>query len=495
MNKKVIIIGAGIGGITTAIYLSRQGYKVVILEKNSFPGGRCASFEREGHRFDLGATLLMMPEVYRSIYGDFGTSLEEEMNLYRMDPVYSLRYANGTELRFTSDLAEMRSQLEKMEPGSYPSFLRYMDESYRSYLLAMKRIIDVNYYNIFDFINIPNLIMLARTRAFSNHYKRSARFFSSEELRIAFTFQNIYVGQNPYHASAIFAMLPFLELTEGVWYPEGGMNSVVESLVKIAIEHGVEFRYKAGVEKILAEHNRVTGVVLHQGEKEEADIVVSNADLPYVYNELLPESSYIRKLERMKYTCSALVYYWGMDKDFPELEQHNVFVSPDYKKNIEGVFRGDEQKYEPSFYLHSPVKSDLTAAPAGQASVSIIVPLDYLRRDKEYDWEKIRQENRRAVLTRLSEEGLPDFENHIKFESVYQPMTWKSVFNLSRGAIFGSLSHHLMQMGYFRPHNQHKRYKNLFFTGGSTHPGNGVPMALLSAKLTAAKIRKFFPFQ
>ena len=492
-KQKVIIIGAGIGGLTASIYLAQSGYDVVILEKNSYPGGRCASFEKDGHRFDLGATLLMMPEIYRRMYEDFGTSMEDELDLFRMDPVYSLRYANGKELLFTSDLAEMQSQLEKFEKGCYPGFLGYMKESYNSYLLSMKRIIDVNYYSIFDFVNIRNLIMLHKTKAFCNHYRRSVNYFKSEELRIAFTFQNIYVGQNPYHASAIFAMLPFLELTEGVWYPRGGMHAIVESLVSIAKSYGVEFSCKSEISSIEVTGNRVSGIRSQDGQVEEADLVVSNADLPYVYNELLPESRYVKKLNKLKYTCSALVFYWGMDRDFPGIKQHNVFVSKDYRKNIEGVFNGDEVRYEPSFYLHSPVKSDPTAAPDGQASVSIIIPLDYLRQGKEYDWDKIRDENRKAVFKRLEKEGIKDFEKHIKFESAYLPVTWKNVFNLSRGAVFGSLSHDLMQMGYFRPHNQHKKYKNLFFTGGSTHPGNGVPMAILSGKLTAEKVKKLYP--
>ena len=491
-KQKVIIIGAGVGGIATAIYLAQKGYEVSIFEKNTFAGGRCSSLIKDGHRFDIGATLLMMPEVYKRMYNDFGKKMEEELELFRMDPIYRIKYHNDKEVLFSSDLAKLQQQFEEIEKGSYQQFLAYMNESYKSYELSMKSVIDRNYYSIFEFFNIKNLLLLKKTKAFNNHYKRASKFFKSEELRIAFTFQNIYVGQNPFEASAIFAMLPFLELTDGVWFPKGGMKQVVDSLLKIAREHDVEIHYKADVKSIETANKKASGIILKDGSFHTANIVIANADLPYVYQELLPESSYIKKLNKLKYTCSALVFHWGINTNIQGVEQHNVFVSGDYKANIEGVFKGKNEKYEPSFYLHSPVKTDITAAPEGQDSISVIVPVDNIHEGVDYNWDEIRSFSRKSVFDRLAKEGIPDFEKHIKFEKVYTPVSWESVYNLSRGAIFGSLSHDIMQMGYFRPHNQHANYKNLFFVGGSTHPGNGVPMVLISARLTAEKVMKNF---
>ncbi len=489
-KEKVIIIGAGTGGIATAIYLAQKGYKVSVFEKNTFAGGRCSNLLKDGHRFDIGATLLMMPEVYRRMYKDFGKKMEEELELFRMDPVYKIKYHNDKELLFSSDLARLQDQFERIEKGSYSKFLDYMSESYKSYEISMKGIIDRNFYNAFQFINLKNLLLMKKTKAFSNHYKRVGKFFKSEELKIAFTFQNIYIGQNPFEASAIFAMLPFLELTDGVWFPKGGMQQVVNNLLKIAGEYGVEFHYKADVKAIEIANRKASGIVLNDESFHPANIVIANADLPYVYNELLPESTYMKKLNKLKYTCSAIVFHWGMDKNIPGLEQHNVFISGDYKTNIEGVFKGKNEKYQPSFYLHSPVKTDITAAPKGQDSVSVIVPVDNMHEGIDYSWDEIKSFSRKSVFDRLAKDGIPDFEKHIKFEKVYTPLSWKSVFNLSRGAIFGSLSHDIFQMGYFRPHNQHASYKNLFFVGGSTHPGNGVPMSLISARLTSEKVMK-----
>ena len=528
--KTVAIIGAGVAGLAASIYLSRKGFRVTIFEKNNFQGGRCASFSKDGHRFDIGATLLMMPQVYERMYADFGKDMYKELDLVRMDPVYRLKYPDDTELLFSSDLMKMQQQLEAIEPGSYGKFLEYMDVSFKAYKVSMKTIIDRNYEHIFQFINPVSLYRLYRLNAFGNHYRTAARYFQNENLRTAFTFQNIYVGQNPFQAMAIFSMLPFMELTDGVFFPRGGMNRVSESLEKIALENGVEIRYKAEVKRIVAgdqsphpgpppkrgrELKRVTGIMLSDGTFYKADVVLANADLPYVYDELLPPSGAARRIGKLGYTCSAVVFHWGMDTVLPGLEQHNVYVSDNYRENIEAVFQGNGVATEPSFYIHSAARGDLSAAPNGEDSVSVIVPVGHLgqggreeekrrqgeegenggkRRQGEWenggfmDWEKVKDDARRSVLDRLAKEGIADVEKHIKFEKVYLPMTWQNMFNLSKGATFGSLNHNLMQMGYFRPHNRHAKYKNLYFAGGSTHPGNGVPLALISARLTAEKI-------
>jgi phytoene desaturase len=489
-RKDAIIIGAGVGGLATAIYLSRQGFEVTIYEKNSFAGGRCGQMIYNGHRFDIGATLLMMPEIYKSIYNDFGKNLTEEIELIRMEPVYNIKFHNNRELYFSSDLTKMKDQLETFELGSFSRFLSFMRESYHIYELSMKNIILKNYYNAFDFFNLQNMILLARVNAFRNHYRHTCRYFRSEMLRAAFTFQNIYVGQDPFEAPAVFAILPFQEITDGVWFPKGGMYRIVENLVSIAKENGVKIEYKSLVKKIEVVNDRVQGIHLSDESFHQAGIVIANADLPYVYNELLPYRREVRRINRMQYTCSAIVFHWGMNTTFPQLEQHTVFVSENYREGIRLIFTKNNTSNDPCFYVHSPVKSDHTAAPAGQDSITAIVPVMHLDETSDTDDEKLKILVKQAILDRLRKEGLVDFQSHIKFERCYTQHTWKHVYNLRHGAVFGSLSHNIFQMGYLRPHNQHRRYRNLYFVGGGTHPGNGVPMALISAKLTSEKINK-----
>lgn len=491
-KKEAIIIGAGIGGITTAIYLSRQDFKVTIFEKNAFPGGRCGHIIQDGHRFDIGATLLMMPQTYKNIFTELGRNLTDELDLIRMDPIYKIKFRGGKDLLFTSDLARMKDQLEAIEPGSFRKFLSYMSESYRTYKLSMGNIIERNYYSPFDFFNLKNLFILARIHAFKNHYRHTRRYFNNEILQAAFTFQNIYVGQDPFNAPAVFAILPFQELTDGVWFPKGGMNRIVESLTRMASEEGVKIEYNSPVKEIKIKNKRVTGVTLTNGKYYMADTVISNADLPYIYNEVLPESRFIRKLNRLHYTCSAIVFHWGMDKSFPELEQHTIFVSKNYREGVKAIFNKNASYSDPCFYIHSPVKSDLSAAPAGQDSITAIIPVPPLDKSNGINIEKMKTLIKQAVIARLEAEGLKYWERHIKFERCYTQHNWKNMLNVSHGAMFGSLDHNIFQMGYFRPHNQHRRYKNMFFVGGSTHPGNGVPMVLISAKLTAEKVIRHF---
>ncbi len=487
-KKEVIIIGAGIGGIATSIYLAQKGYSVRIFEKNKFAGGRCGAMTIEGHRFDTGATLLMMREVYETTYKNFGKKLDEELELYRMDPIYRIYFPDGNDLMFTSDLARMREQLESFEPGSFEQFIKYMGVGMKAYRIGMKHIINRNYSHFLQFFNLQNLYVLHQVKALKNHYRYTGKFFRHPLLRAAFTFQNIYVGQNPYKASAVFSMLPFLELTEGVWFPKGGMSQVTKNLLDIAIAEGVKIDYNAPVMEIKLNGKLAEGVIMEDGNYHKADIIVNNADLPYAYSVLIDDHRMRRKMKGMKYACSAIVFHWAMDKTFEQLEQHNVFVAKNLKQGLRAIFEGGEMPDDFSFYIHSPGKTDKTVAPEGQDSVSVIVPVANMDLHTYEDMEGLKSKLKQIIFERLKKEGIPDFESHIIFENIFTQQSWKDIFNLYHGATFGSLSHNLFQMGYMRPHNQHRKYKNLFFVGGSTHPGNGAPMALISARLTSEKI-------
>ncbi len=492
MGKRleVIIIGAGIGGITAGIFLSRKGYNVTIFEKNATPGGRCGNFVMNGHRFDIGATLLMMPDVFEKTYAAFGRNFTEELKLYRMEPVYKVKFHNGEELYFSSDLAGLQRQFESLEPGSYDKFLKLTYKGYRAYKESLKHLIEHNFYSIFDYSIIKNILLLIKSKAYINHYKYISRQFKNELLRVILTFQNMYLGQNPFKASAIFTLIPAMELTEGVWFPEGGMQRITENLSSIASQNNVKFCLNSPVKKIKVNINKSEGVILEDDSFHNADIIISNADLPYSYNNLLPETRKAERFNKLNFTCSAFVFHWAIDTVYPQLEQHTVFVSEFFEETFHTIFSEKSLPEEPVFYIHSPVKSDKSAAPEKQDSITAIVPVGHIDSTKEQEWTLLKSQARKAVFQRLSKEGINDFEKHIKFEVCYTPQTWKTIFNLSAGATFGSLSHNIMQMGYLRPHNRHKVYKNLYFAGGCTHPGNGVPLALMSGKLTAERIIK-----
>ena len=488
-RKKIIVIGSGIGGITTAAYLAREGHQVRIFEKNSYPGGRSGTYVKDGHRFDIGATFLMMPGIYEEAFTRLGTDMWKELNLHRMDPVYNVKFPNDKEIQFTSDLARMQSQLEHIEPGSYGRFLKLMNTGYRIYERAMP-LINRNYFSLLDPSLIKYPFLLYRYKGFHNHYRLVSRYFKSGELRAFFTFQNLYMGQNPFGASGMYLFLPFMELADGVYFPEGGMHRVAERILEIAGEHGAQLQLDAPVAGIQTEKNRVRGIVLEDGSFHEGDAVVSNADVPFVYKHLLPESRKAASLQKLNYSCSAVVFHWGMKKAYPGMTQHTVYVADRHRESCRTIFRDHDFAEAPSIYVHSPVRSDPSAAPAGQDSITAIIHTGNLSGGKPFEWEKVKQIARDSIINRFEKEGLTDFRSNIKFELAFTPDMWESVFNLTHGGTFGSVGHNIMQMGFMRPANHHKKYRNLFFVGGSTLPGSGMPLALISARLATERVER-----
>ena len=234
----------------------------------------------------------------------------------------------------------------------------------------------------------------------------------------------------------------------------------------------------------------IRSAITEDGREFVADIFVGNADLPYIYKELLPKNEESKKLEDKLYTCSTIMFYWGVDKEYPQIAHHNVFLGGDYKASFDQIFKEHTLPDVPSFYVHAPARTDKAAAPKGQETLYVLVPVGHLDVRSEQDWESLVNRARQTVFTRLAKEmGAEDLREHIKFEIVYQPGVWKERFNLAKGAAFG-LSHNFWQVGYLRPQNRHKHYKNLFFAGASTHPGTGLPIVLLSARLTTERILK-----
>jgi len=483
-----LVIGAGIGGIATSIFLAKKGYRVDVYEKNDSPGGRCGQIIRDGHRFDLGATMMLMPDVYRDVFSSLGLTLEKDLNVRPLDDIYSVWFDDGTRLDFTTDRKRMEEQLEKIEPGSFASAEKYVTTGFSLYKTAFEKLIGRNFTRFFDFFNLSNALLLVRLKTYIPHSRYTARFFRSKHLQMAYTFQNIYVGQSPFTSPALFSMIPSAELTEGSMFPVGGMHSVVKKLIETAEEHGVRFHFSKPAVRISTEGRRAAGVVFSDGKEAKADVIVANADLPYVYRKLLPPGFKSRRLERMKYSCSALVIHWGLDKQYPQLGHHSTFLSDDFRNGLDSIFRDKSMGDDPCFYIHAPVRTDPSAAPAGCDTFSVAVGVGHLDKKKPQDWDHLTDIARRAVIRKLKNIGINDIEDHIKFEITVPPAEWEEELNISRGSVFGSLAHNILQMGYFRPHNRDQHYRNLYFTGGSTHPGNGIPMVLLSARLVSERI-------
>ncbi len=485
----VLIIGAGIGGIAAAARLARLGYRVTVLEKGPRPGGRVAVLEKGGFRFDMGPTLFLMPRIWAETYEALGERMEDHLNLVRLNPTYRVHFHDGTTLDLQADVGLLGEQLEALEPGALAALLRFLAEGYRHYHVSLERFVGRNFFSLFEYFSPANLPLLLQLKALVHHQANVARYFRDPRLQAAFSFQNMYLGLSPYEAPATYSLLQYAELAEGVWFPRGGMYRAIESLVAIASGLGVQFRYEAPVSRIDVEGTRAVGVTLSDGERLRGDIVIANADLPYVYAQLLPDDGTAARLARRKYTSSALLFYWGVrGKRDGRLLHHNVFLAEHrYRESFDRIFRDLTLPDEPSFYVCAPTRTEPSFAPPDGDSLMVLVPVGHINERQPQDWAALRERAREAVLNRLALLGLGDLEGRLVLEETIGPPDYLRSLNLAKGAAFG-LSHHFTQVGYLRPHNRHARYRNLYFVGASTHPGTGLPIVLLSARLVVERI-------
>jgi phytoene desaturase len=431
--------------------------------------------------------LLVLPLVYQAEFERLGASLFDILDLQRIDPTYRLVFDDGSQLALSSDAEAMRRQLEAREPGSHAAFQRYMAEGAAHYDLAMRRLADRQPRLAADLFSAHVLILLANLSSFLPHFPRVRTYFDDPRLQAAFTFQDIYMGLSPFEAPALYSMMPYSELAHGVWFPRGGMYRIVEALMDIARAAGVTFDFDSPVDQIVADGREARTLVLADGRRIPAAAVVANADLPYVYRELLPPDGAAGRLGRKRFSCSVISFFWGVDRPVEQLGPHTLFLTDAYRENFDSIDRRHTLAADPSLYVHAPAHIDPSLAPPGQDTLTAIVPVGHLVDDDSQDWAALRDQARQAVFTRLHAIGVLDLQDHLKFEVNYTPLSWRKRYNLMKGATHG-LSHTLTQMAYFRPRNRHARLRNVYFVGASTHPGTGVPTAMISARLTAERL-------
>ncbi|HET7378317.1 MAG TPA: phytoene desaturase family protein, partial [Anaerolineae bacterium] len=328
LNKpSVIMIGAGVGGLAAAAHLAQQGLHVTVLEKNQRAGGRCDHFIHDGHRFDTGPTLLVMPLVFETEFASLGASFRDRLDLQRVDPTYHLVFDDASQLVLTSDLKRMYDQLEAIEPGSFQGLLRYLVEGQQHYEVGMQSMVQKDFRTAADFFNLGNLPLLVQLKPLAQHYHHMSQYFTHSRLKSAFTFQDVYMGLSPFEAPATFSMMPYTELAHGVWYPVGGMYRIAEALVDIARQAGVEFIFDAEVERIEVDDDRVLGVSCKKNMQLRADLIVANADLPYIYHDLLPDERSGEELEHKNFSSSTISFFWGVDKVYESLGPHTLFLA------------------------------------------------------------------------------------------------------------------------------------------------------------------------
>lgn len=500
------VLGAGAGGVALAARLAKAGLRVTVVEKNDFTGGRCSLIHHEGHRFDQGPSLYLLPQLFRETFADLDTTLPEAgVNLLRCETNYSVWFHDGERFNLSSDLGNMRAQIERWEgPEGFERWVKWLQEGHRHYEISVKEVLHKNFMNFLDMARPSFIATILDMHPFESIWARASRYFYTERLRRVFTFATMYMGMSPFDAPATYSLLQYTEFAEGIWYPKGGFHKVVEALVNIGKKFGVEYRLSTPVSRVLtsSDGKKATGVLLEGGEKLMADVVVVNADLVYAYSNLLPRTPRIenvsKKLQKKDASCSSISFYWSMNRKIKELSTHNIFLAEEYRESFDSIFDRQSLPGEPSFYVNVPSRVDPTAAPEDRDSVIVLVPVGHLQRSKntgsqdglpadEQRWEQIVKRARAAVLATIEARTGTSIEDAISHEIVNTPFTWESKFNLDKGAILG-LSHNFFNVLWFRPKTRAAELGSTYFVGASTHPGTGVPIVLAGAKITAEQI-------
>lgn len=482
----VVVVGAGIGGLATAVRLAIAGRRVTVLERHDRPGGRAGRWESAGFTFDTGPSLLLMLEQWRELFGAAGRRLEDYLDLVQVEPNYKVHFPDGSVLEMTTRLNRLLEEMERFEPGCGPKVLEYLARTRQLYDSGLAYI-SRNFDSPLDMVRGGDLGSLAGLGALGDLQRLVRRYVKDERLQQALSFQALYLGLSPYDALAIYALLPYAELGGGIHYPMGGMHQVPLALERLGRELGVTYRYDAPVARLESSGDRVSAAVLEDGSRVAGDLVVVNADLPWAYQHLLGEP--YPDIEKKRFSCSVVLMYLGVDREYPELEHHNFVVAPDMREASRLLFDEHVMPDEPPFYVVATTRTDPSQAPPGCENLFVLVlaPSQHPDPARRIDWAVEGPRVEARMLERLERWQLPDLRRHIVTSRLVTPADFTINFGNLRGEAFG-LSHNLMQIGAFRPRNRHPRLGNLYFVGQSTHPGCGLPMALISANCVAERI-------
>ncbi|NLH99204.1 MAG: phytoene desaturase [Chthonomonadales bacterium] len=484
MSKRVIVIGAGPGGLAASLLLARAGLDVTVLERRQTVGGRTSGIVGEGFTFDVGPTFFLYPQVIEGIFRAVGRDFHAEVDLRRLDPHYRIVFGAGGELLATPDPAAMREELRRLSPRDAPQFERFM-RSNRAKFQRVQPCLEKPYLSVRDLLSpvmVAALPWLAPWRSLSDDVQR---FFRDPRVRLAMTFQSRYLGMSPFTCPSLFSILPFIEYEHGVYHPMGGCHRVSEVMARIADEMGVRMRLGEQAERILFDGRRAVGVVTSSGSTQ-ADAVVINADFAQAMTDLVPATLRRRwsdeHLRRKRHSCSAFMLYLGIEGRYDHLAHHTIYISREYARNQRHIEEDHVLSDDPSFYLQNACVTDPGLAPNGMSTLHVLVPVPH--RNPNVNWSDMRERFRGAVIRQLERVGLSDLESRVRFERIATPDDWERDARLYKGAAFG-LAHNLGQMLHLRPHNRFEEADGLYVVGGSAQPGSGLPLIFQGARNAA----------
>ncbi len=476
-----LVIGSGFGGLGAAIRLQARGYDTTILEMRDKPGGRAYVFEHNGFTYDAGPTIITAPFLVDELFALAGRKTEDYVKIVPVTPFYRIVFHDGRAFNYTGEESEIVAEIRKFNPDDVAGYLEFAQKSKAIFDRAFIDLADQPFSSVMDMVRVaPDLIKL---RSHESVFRLVSRYVKDPALRQVFSFHPLLVGGNPFQSSSIYAMIHFLERKWGVHFAMGGTGALVQALLKLFTEMGGKIRLNTKVERLLIENGTATGVRLAGGEEIAAKIVVSNADVANFYKEAVPTA--VRKkwtdkrLEKMRYSMSLFLIYFGTDRTYPDLAHHTIVLTERYKELLEDIFQKKILADDFSLYLHAPTRTDPSLAPPGCECFYVLSPVPHL--GGKVDWNAVKDLYADAILASL-EKLCPNLRDHIVSRMVWTPLDFEESLDAHLGSAF-QFEPILTQSAWFRPHNVSEDVKNFFLVGAGTHPGAGVPGVLSSAKL------------
>lgn len=485
-TKKIIIIGAGIAGLSAAIRLKSQGHTVSVFEANDYPGGKLTAFSNKGYRFDMGPSLFTMPQFVEDLFKVANKPIVDYFEYKKKTVVCNYFYEDGTRFSALADIDQFAEEASKTFNVEKQTLIAYLKKSRRKYNLTSSLFLEKSLHKPSTYFTKETLRAIFNVNALDINTTLAdynSKVFKDKRLVQFYNRFATYNGSSPYQTPGIMSMIPHLEQYYGTYFPKGGMHSITQSLFQLSKDIGVAYHFNSNVEEILTENNAAVGISVND-TLVHADIVVSNSDVVPTYRHLLKQHKAPEKILQQPRSSSALIFYWGIKKEFPELDLHNIFFSEDYETEFDYIFNKKDVYHDPTVYINITSKDEPNDAPKGCENwfVMINVPSN-----TGQDWDETINKSRNAIKAKLSRLLQEDIEPLIDYENILDPRLIESRTQSFQGALYGASSNN-KYAAFLRHPNFKSTIRNLYFCGGSVHPGGGIPLCLLSGKIVSELI-------
>ncbi|KNX42201.1 Phytoene desaturase (neurosporene-forming) [Roseovarius tolerans] len=482
-----VVIGAGLGGLASAMRLGARGYRVSVMDRLDSPGGRGSSLMRDGYRFDLGPTIVTVPQIFRELWAACGRDFDADVDLRALDPFYEIRWPDGSTFTARQDGDAMRAEVARLSPGDLKGYDAFVRDSEARYWFGFEDLGRRSMHRLVDLIKV--LPKFAWLRADRSVYAHAARRVKDERLRMALSFHPLFIGGDPFNVTSMYTLVSHLEKEFGVHYAMGGVDAIARAMGRVVEDQGGMILQGAEVDEILLKEGRARGVRLSSGEIVTADIVVSNADAGHTYDHLLRNHKKRRwtpaRLRRARWSMGLFVWYFGTKgtaEMWRDAGHHTILNGPRYKGLVRDIFRTGKLSEDMSLYVHRPSVTDPTVAPEGDDTFYALSPVPHLGHANPVDWQAEAEPYRQKVQKVLEEQLLPGLGDHLTASDVFTPETFRDRYLSPHGTGF-SIEPRILQSAWFRPHNVSEEAQGLYLVGAGTHPGAGLPGVISSAEV------------